>query len=263
MRSHLRISHPNEFLSLNPKTTSFVSTTPKVDKVQEPTKFPASDQPRITNLLERRTPYAKDSRRQKAITDKLTLMIAKLMLPFSIVDEPEFRDFVGELDQRYTVPSRKYISDVAIPSKYNEVKARVLGDLKQAKHVSCTTDGWTSHTMDPYLSLTVHFITPSWQLKTYCLRTIYMPESHTGQNVSQMITNILREYDIHLIDVTSITTDSGANMVKACDDLEVVRVPCFGHILHNAINTSIKDPKLVEAIKGVRSIVTTFSHSGR
>ena len=110
-----------------------------------------------------------------------------------------------------------------------------------------------------------HFITPTWKLQAYCLRIIYMPESHSGENLAAMIRNILREYDITLDRVVSITTDSGRNMVKACDEFDsLVRVPCFGHILHNSVNNSTnKDQKLTETLKAVRSIVTTFSHSGK
>ena len=224
---------------------------------------PSTGQPRITESFERCTPYSTDSKKWKQVTEKLTIMLAKLMLPFSLVDEKVFHDFVGELDPRYKPPSRKYMSDTAIPAKYNDVKSKVIADLKEAKYVSLTTDAWSSSTLDPYLSLTVHFLTPTWKLQCYCLRTIYLPDSHTGQNIATMIRNILHEYGIHLAAVVSITTDSGKNMVKACEELELLRVPCFGHILHNSINASTDQTKITETVKAVRSVVTTFSHSGK
>lgn len=186
------------------------------------------------------------------------------MLPFTLVDSQEFIDFCNELDPRYTVPDRRHFAEKAIPALFNEVKSQVKAELKEVDFVSCTTDGWSSCTTQPYLSLTVHFISPSWSMKTYCLRTIYMPTCHTGENVANMLKSILKEYDIMMSQVTSFTTDSAANMIKACKDLEVTRAPCFGHILHNSITNSIKGLERVDdMVKTCRKVVTTFSHSFR
>lgn len=257
--SHLRAYHPTEYAT---------SENKKIPSAQasNATKAGLRDhsQPKITTSFQQNTPFSYDSKEWKTVTDKLSVMVAKLMLPFSIVDGPEFVEFVKSLNARYKVPSRKYISDTAIPKKYNEMKAKVISDLKTSDSISLTTDAWSSNTMDSYLSLTAHFITPSWKLQTYCLRTIYMPESHTGENLAAMIRNILKEYDVTLDRVVSITTDSGRNMVKACDELTpIVRVPCFGHILHNSVNNATKDENIAGTLKSVRSIVTTFSHSGK
>lgn len=263
MWSHLRTNHPQAYSIGESKkvkisgSSSAITTTPKISKCT------TSQQPQITAAFEQRTLYPRETQKWKTITDKLTIMLTKLMIPFSVVDEPEFNAFVSELDVRYQTPSRKYMSEVAIPAKYNEIKAKVVNDLREATHVSLTTDGWSSSTQDPFLSLTVHYITPSFKLQIWCLRTIYMPESHTGENIAKMIRNILREYDIELGKVASITTDNGSNMIKACQELQLIRVPCFGHILHNSISTSTKQEKVVETVQNVRSIVTTFSHSGK
>lgn len=198
------------------------------------------------------------------VTEKLTVMIAKLMLPFSIVDEPEFIEFVQTLDPKYRPPDRKYISKVAIPGKHNEVKEKVKDAVKKAKYLSITSDAWSSPTMESFLSLTAHYITPNWNLQSYCLRTIYMgSHSHTGENIAAMLRGILKEYDIYLDNVVSITTDSGSNMLKACEELKITRIPCYGHIQHNAVNNNTKQESVAAMVKGVKAIVCTFSHSGK
>lgn len=257
MWAHLRTTHPHEY-SLSASKRCKVQSGLTAKK-----KSTSSAQPQITVAFERMTSYKRESKKWKTVTDKLTTMIAQLMLPFSIVEEPAFKDLIHELDPRYCPPDRKYISNTAIPNKFNEVKSRVMGDLKDAQCVSLTTDAWSSSTMEPFLSLTVHYITPTWNLQSFCLRTIYLPQSHTGENIAAMLRNVLREYNIQLENCVSITTDSGSNMVKACKELPMVRIPCFGHILHNSICTSTKQDKVTETLKGVRSVVTTFSHSGK
>ena len=85
--------------------------------------------------------------------------------------------------------------------------------------ISVTTDGWTSITGDPYLSLTAHFITTDWHLTTRCLFTMYSPESHTADHISNFVKEGVHEYGLRIGNVVSITTDSAANMVAAARKL--------------------------------------------
>ena len=207
------------------------------------------------------TKYTKDSIPFKTLTSKVTNLLVKQMLPLSLVDSEEFRDLLKQLDPRFECPGRKYFSQTAIPMKSTLVKEQIITDLQNATSISCTTDGWSSITAEPYVSLTVHFITPTWTLRTYCLRTIYLPDSHTADNIAMIIRNILSEFNLQISAVTSFTTDNGANMKAAIRKLEITRIPCFGHILHNAINYSMKDQVAVQQmLKECRTIVSTLNH---
>lgn len=186
------------------------------------------------------------------------------MIPPTLVESDEWRDFLKELNGQYVCPGRRHFTNQSIPSLYNSMKAKVMAELQHASGISCTTDGWTSITTDPYVSLTVHFLDPKFQLKTYCLRTMYLPESHTSENIAAMIRTILREYEICLDDITSFTTDNGANMKAAVKLLNVTRIPCFGHVLHNAVNNGIaRDQAIDDMLKSCRTIVSTMHHSFR
>ena len=79
--------------------------------------------------------------------------------------------------------------------------------------MSLTSDGWTSITGDPYLSLTAHYITNGWMLKTKCLAAMYAPESYTADYLANFIRERLKEYQLRTGNVVSITTDSAANMI--------------------------------------------------
>ena len=218
----------------------------------------------ITSTQERMTKYKPESTKYRCITNKITSLIVKQMLPPTLVESDEWRALMYELDPRYDCPGRKFFSHGAIPKKFSMVKERVMSDLKEASTFSCTTDAWSSVTTDPYLSLTAHFFTPNWQLRTYCLRTIYLPSSHTGDNIAKMIRTILSEYNLQLANVTSFTTDNGSNMKVAIRNLGVIRVPCFGHILHNAINNAVKEiPEIQAMLKSCRQLVSTLNHCFR
>ncbi|KAL7724147.1 hypothetical protein ACLKA6_017654 [Drosophila palustris] len=46
---------------------------------------------------------------------------------------------------------------------------------------------------------------------------IQLFQSHTGQYIKNKIVEIIREYDIELDQIFSITSDNGRNMVKAIE----------------------------------------------
>ena len=273
LKTHLLHNHPAAHAELQNKTTrksvtpntSFTTSTPYDTPSDTPSakkrKITSSSQPTITEAISRLSKYPIDSVKHKAITSKITKLLVKQMLPASLVESPEWLDLLHELNPQYQCPSRKHFSDSSIPTLYTQVKSQVLTDLKSATGISCTSDGWTSITTDPYLSLTVHFLTPAYELKSYCLRTIYMPMSHTAENLATMIRGILSEYDLYMDDITTFTTDNAANMKAAARVLGVSRIPCFGHILHNAINNAIKDnEKIQDMLTTCRTIVSTLHH---
>lgn len=49
-------------------------------------------------------------------------------------------------------------------------------ELSQIKHYATTTDLWSSRTMEPHISLTVHSINDEWELCSKCLQTSYFPD---------------------------------------------------------------------------------------
>lgn len=60
--------------------------------------------------------YEKDSRRWKEITDAICYYIANDMVP--LVEDSMFKHLVKTLDKKYTVPSRPYFPQTALPNMY-------------------------------------------------------------------------------------------------------------------------------------------------
>ena len=89
--------------------------------------------------------------------------------------------------------------------------------------------------MQPYLSLTVHFITDEWSLENACLQTSFFPSNHTGEEIAQGLRDGLESWNLSEDRLVCMTTDSGTNMIKAMRLNEWPSLQCFGHKLHNAI----------------------------
>ena len=59
---------------------------------------------------------------------------------------------------------------------------------------------------------------------------------------------ILNEWQLSPSNQVCLTTDSGANIVKAASDLNWSWISCFGHNLHLAITYAMKDePRISRA----------------
>lgn len=175
-------------------------------------------QPSVLETFTNCIPYDKKGARWKAITDAVAMYIAKDMVPIYTVEKPGFIHLLKVLDPRYVLPSRKYFSDVALPQLYNSTHQMIAAELDGVSFYSATTDLWSSRVMQPYLSLTLHFINDDWTLRSVCLQTAYFHDEHKGEIIAQGLKDALSSWNLPEDRLTCMTTDSGTNMLKALRD---------------------------------------------
>lgn len=142
---------------------------------------------------------------------------------------------IKTLDPRYIVPSRKHFTETEMPKLYGKLRQEVEKHRSKLKYFACTTDLWSSHTMEPYISLTIHFITDDWELASRCLQTSYFPDDHTDDSITKGLKEALESWGLREESQVCITTDNSANVVKAVTLSDWKRLQCFGHRLHLAI----------------------------
>ncbi|XP_049909754.1 E3 SUMO-protein ligase ZBED1-like [Epinephelus moara] len=179
--------------------------------------LPSLQQQSIAQSFVSTTPYDKSSKRHTEITEAIIHYLAMDMMPIITVTRPGFVSLVNKLDRRYEVPSRNYFSDVAIPKLYEKCRTTVESELCQVEYFACSTDLWSSRTTEPYISLTVHFVDREFQLKARCLQTQYFPEQHTGENTACGLCEALASWHLREEQLTCVTTDNRANVVKAME----------------------------------------------
>jgi len=90
-----------------------------------------------------------------------------------------------------------------------------------------------------------------WELQSYCLHTLFLPQDHTGVNISKALQSILESWALPENKLACITTDNGSNMIAAVESLKWNSLVCFGHNLHLAITNSMKDDDRVAHAIGV------------
>lgn len=183
------------------------------------------------------TKYNKNSKRHTEITSAITYCLAKDMMPIHTVEKKGFKKLLIVLDKRYQIPSCNYFSQVAIPQLYEQCRKVVQAEfgVRKIEYFSSTTDLWSSRTTEPYISLTVHYITPEYELVSKCLQTSYFPEDHKGQNISVGLRDALDSWGLRPAHQVAITTDNRSNIKKAAELKKWQRLQCFVRLLHNAV----------------------------
>ena len=255
--SHLRSTHPEELLLVQ-------RTSNKSYKQAKGQKTPSRDgQTSIIDSWSKQQPLSSSSKEHKALTNSVAYCLARDMLPLSTVDKPGFRAMIHHFNPRYQLPTRKHFTKVAIPALVNDVKCKIEEQIKskQLEYFSATTELWTSAAGDPYITFTVHFNNGSWELKSYCLQTHYLPEDHTGTNIAEVLEETLQQWELDDKKLVGITTDSGSNVKLACTLRNWTRLSCFGHNLNLAVGKGLNDGRVQGGLGVCRSAVAAFSRS--
>ena len=176
---------------------------------------PSHWQPRITDTFYSVEPYRKNNPRYEACEEALAKFICLDLQPLSIFSSHAAILAVTQtLDPKFTPLSASQFSRVVIPTLYEQTKSKVKDNLDKADYLSVTTDAWSGCHNCSYISVTTHFIDPSWNLKHYCLQIQEITESHTAVNLADDLRSSLEQWEA-LDRVVMITTDNAANITNA------------------------------------------------
>ncbi|GFS04731.1 zinc finger BED domain-containing protein 1 [Elysia marginata] len=212
------------------------SSTASSSSSSKPTVH-SSQQPTIQSTIERTTKYKADSLRKRKLDACVRELVTVDMQPLSVAENSAFRRLVADLDPQYEIVSRKRLTSQMLPARYLEEKARLKSMLLELKDVSITTDCWTSRTVESFITVTVHFITKDWQLKSRVLTTTTLQGPHTADNLSTTLRDVFAEWGIS-DKVATCVTDNAANIVSAVEKLKLRHQPCFTHTLNLAVKES-------------------------
>ena len=127
-----------------------------------------------------------------------------------------------------------------LPQLYEASKLELKGALAEIDYCSITTDLWTLCTTMGFITITCHFITNTWELKSLVLETIHVDASHTTENVSSALLKVANEWNI-TEKVSCAITDNANNVVAAVKITGWPHLPCFAHAINLIVTNSISE----------------------
>ena len=127
-----------------------------------------------------------------------------------MVDGPEFRDFLTEMNEQYEIPGRKKIGK-EVEKVYTELKHTISLVLQNAKRISLCCDIWTKQGMTAsFLGITIHCFTFHDKKRhsiTLAVRRFESP--HTGERIADLLRAIIDEWNIPYRKIFRSLSDNG------------------------------------------------------
>lgn len=197
-------------------------------------------------------------KRKQQITGLLVNFIVKDVRPLAAVQGEGFKEILNFFEPGYTVPSH-----ATVWANINRQRDALRDSMKvemKGRSVSLTTDLWTSSTMEPYITITAHYITDEWQLKARVLTTSLMTERHTAVNIADRLSATIKAWDLQAF---CTVHDNASNMNLALElcELSPKDLGCTGHTIQLAIKAGLVLPDIAKAVDAARRVVAHFRHS--
>ena len=117
-----------------------------------------------------------------------------------------------------------------LKERYAAMKHRLQESFRYCDNLALTSDIWTSRTTQAYVTVTAHYISDNWNIRSYVLCTCQMPERHTGANIATRLREVAEAWNIDDEHVSAVVTDNVSYMSVAVDTLEWYHLPCFDPI---------------------------------
>ena len=257
MIKHVRTKHPIEYQDLREDSSRQAN---KSERLSDPIPgtSTATVQPTLMQAIDRKQSYRDDSDKKKEL-DLLMKIIVKNLHPLSMTDDKEFKDFVRGLNPRYELPSRRVLTRTHLPNLYEQEVAKISKELEGIDDIALTTDIWTSRQTQGFITVTAHFVSNDFTIRSVVLETARITKCHTAENIAEELTSICEKWKI-LDKIFCVVTDNAANMTSAIKKhMKLRHLPCFAHTLNLVVQEAMKNSTELLEIKGkVKKIVNFF-----
>ena len=184
-----------------------------------------------------------DFSKQESLTKNVMGFIIGTVQPLSILEDPDFINMINGFDERYKIPCTKTLKD-RISTAYEAGKDMLKNQFMQIQHISLTLDSWSSPAHLPYLGVTAHWVTSKFEPQEVLLSMEELPYPHSAYEIRDHLSDLLNEWELSS-KITVIVTDNASNMKKACNYMEIERIPCSAHTLQLSIGKGLDTIKIL------------------
>ena len=132
-------------------------------------------------------------------------------IPFSTVENDQFKRFMATVNGSISVPSRFTVQRY-ICKERDDLQLRVQDLLRASTtRIGLTTDAWSSRVFRGYIVISAHWIDDEWNLRSCILTFESFPSPHTGRAFSDLLLRAIADWK--LTDrLQGVTTDNGSDI---------------------------------------------------
>lgn len=141
-------------------------------------------------------------------------LIIRCNMPFSLVENPAFRDFMKDCGVKFRSISNKRLKREIIPSLANVIRKRITDSLINVDYITLTIDVWSNRRCHSFLGVTCHFIDEKMLPRAYLIDLIRFRSPHNYEAINQLTQEALERFNIQS-KIFRIVTDNASSMKKA------------------------------------------------
>lgn len=99
-----------------------------------------------------------DSRQQLFTRSLVSVFASNPYVPLSLLDNPEFRQLLTDMQPGFNIPSRKTLTSSLLPERQALIHNNIKHLLQSAISVCLTIDLWSNRRMRSFIGITGHCI---------------------------------------------------------------------------------------------------------
>ncbi|CAG8492855.1 2695_t:CDS:2, partial [Gigaspora rosea] len=193
---------------------------------------------------------------QKKLAHQVVRYIVSRVQPIYLVEIDDFKLLIKSFDSRFKMPCVNTIKTIIFDSYTSAVKQIIDLILETSDTVSLTFDIWSSRAHDSYIRITCHWLTESFELHKIILE-IGELDDHYASDIVESVEFVFDKFKINHQKIFSITTNNGANVKSAVQQIGITNVKCAGHMLQLSVNLGLKQVDgLISKCKALVSILS-------
>jgi len=136
--------------------------------------------------------------------------------PFSISEDKELQDlidFAQSTPGKLKLPSRQ-TNAREINLLADEIRGKIMKMLSgNCKSFSCTSDLWSSRTMNAFMAFTLHFLCEDFKKYNFTLDVKPTVGKHTGEMILHNMKQLLYEWNLREDNIVMLLRDSGSKPI--------------------------------------------------